>query len=84
MFTLGAYDLSDGAALSYGVTCGVSLNVQSVVLIADPLKADGPITSNFTSNTTFHLGVLSETDSSDSEEESENVDNGVKSEAELM
>ena len=66
--------------MSYGVTCGVSLNIQSVVLIADPLKADSPIMSNFTSNTTFHLGVLSETDSSDSENESENVDD----QAELM
>ena len=55
MFTLGAYNLSDGTALSYSVTCGVSLNIQSVVLITDPLKADGLITSNFTSNTTFHL-----------------------------
>ncbi|KIM71746.1 hypothetical protein PILCRDRAFT_8709 [Piloderma croceum F 1598] len=80
LFTLGAYDLSDGGAMSYGVTCGVSLNIQSVVLIADPLKADSPIMSNFTSNTTFHLGVLSETDSSDSENESENVDD----QAELM
>ena len=84
MFTLGAYDLSDGAAMSYGVTCGVSLNVQSVVLIANPLKADGPITSKFTSNTSFHLGVLSETDSSGSEEESENVDNEVETAAEMM
>jgi hypothetical protein len=63
--------------MSYGVTCGVSLNIQSVVLITDPLKADGPIISKFTSNTTFHLGVLSETDSTNSEEESENVDNEV-------
>ena len=84
MFTLGAYDLSEGAAMSYGVTCGVSLNIQSVVLISDPLKADGPITSNFTSNTTFHLGVLSETDSSNSEEENATVDDEDKAPAELM
>jgi len=84
MFNLGAYNLLDGAAMSCSVTCGISLNLQSVVLITDPLKADGLITSKFTSNTTFHLSILSETDSSSSEEESENVDNKVETAAELM
>jgi hypothetical protein len=74
MFTLGAYDLSDGAAMSYGVTAGVSLNIQSVVLLAEPLKAEASITSKI-SNATLHLGVLSETESSDSEDETEHTDN---------
>jgi hypothetical protein len=73
----------DGAAMSYSVTCGISPNVQSVVLITNPLKANGTITSKFTSNTTFHLSILSETDSSSSEE-SKNVDNKVETAAELM
>ena len=71
MFTLGAYDLSDGAAMSYGVTAGVSLNIQSVILLAEPLKAK----ASKISNATLHLSVLSETESSDSEDETEHTDN---------
>lgn len=78
MFTLGGYDLSDGAAMSYGVTDGVSLNIQSVVLLAEPLKADAPISSK-TSNAALHLGVLSETESSDSEDQTEGTDDEPKS-----
>jgi hypothetical protein len=63
MFTLGAYDLSDG------VTASVSINIQSIILLAEPLKADAPITSKLSSNTPFHLGVLSETESSDSDDQ---------------
>jgi hypothetical protein len=78
MFSLGAYNLSDGAAMSYGVTDGVSLNIQSVVLLAEALKADAPITSKI-SNATLHLGVLSETESSDSEDQTEGTDNEPES-----
>ena len=83
IFTLGAYELSDGAAMNYGVTSGVSLNIQSVILLADPLKADGPISSSI-SNASLHLGVLSETESSDSEDESENMDNQASTSTDLM
>jgi hypothetical protein len=79
MFTLGAYNLSDGAAMSYGVAVGVSLNIQSVILLTDPLKADAPFTSTFTSNAPLHLGVLSETESSDSEDQTEATDNNPES-----
>jgi len=75
MFTLGAYDLSDGAAMSYGVTAGVSLNyIQSVILLAEALKAEASITSKI-SNATLHLSVLCKTESSDSEDETEHTDN---------
>ena len=74
IFMLGAYKLSDGATMNYGITSGVSLNIQSVILLADPLKADGPISSSI-SNASLHLGVLSETESSDSKDESQNMDN---------
>jgi hypothetical protein len=80
MFTLGAYNLSDGAAMSYGVTVGISLNIQSIVLLAEPLKgADTPITSKISSNAPLHLGVLSETDSSDSEDQTQDTDNEPES-----
>jgi len=79
VFTLGAYNLSDGAAMSYGVTVGVSLNIQSVVLLAEPLKADAPFTSTLTSNAPLHLGVLSETESSDSEDQNESTDDNADS-----
>jgi hypothetical protein len=79
MFTLGAYNLSDGAAMSYGVTVGISLNIQSVVLLAEPLKADAPITSKISSNAPLHLGVLSETESSDSEDQTQDTDNELES-----
>ena len=82
-FTLGAYELSDGATMNYGVTSGVSLNIQSVILLADPLKADGPISSSI-SNASLHLGVLSETESSNSEDESENMDNKASTSTDLM
>ncbi|KIM83357.1 hypothetical protein PILCRDRAFT_7288 [Piloderma croceum F 1598] len=79
MFTLGAYNLSDGAAMSYGVTVGVSLNIQSVILLAELLKADAPFTLTFTSNAPLHLRVLSKTESSDSEDKTEGTDNDPES-----
>jgi len=79
MFTLGAYNLSDGTAMSYGVTVSISLNIQSVVLLTEPLKADAPITSKITSNTPLHLGVLSKTESSDSEDQTQDTDNEPES-----
>jgi hypothetical protein len=42
MFTLSAYNLTDGAAMNYGVTSGITLNIQSVVLLADPLVQPSP------------------------------------------
>jgi len=35
IFSLGAYELSDGAAKNYNVNLGVSNNVQAVILLAD-------------------------------------------------
>ena len=79
MFTLGTYNLSDGAAMSYGVTTGISLNIQSVVLLTEPLKANAPIASEITSNAHLHLGVLSETESSDSEDQTQDAENEPES-----
>jgi hypothetical protein len=74
----------DGAAMGYGVTLGVSLNIQSVILLADPLKVTDPSASDITSNAPLHLGVLSETESSDSEDESNAIINKPKAESQLM
>ena len=75
MFTLGAYDLSDSAAMSYGVTASVSINIQSIILLIEPLKADAPITSKLSSNAPFHLRVLTETELSDSNNQTGGTDN---------
>jgi hypothetical protein len=69
-FTLGAYQLTDGAAISYGVKLGVSLNVQAVVLLSDPLSPPNPNLMQ-SSNAPLHLGVLSETESDEENEEDE-------------
>ena len=84
MFTLSAYNLMDGAAMNYGVTSGITLNIQSVVLLADPPKADGPTFSKITSNVPLHLGVLSETESSDSEDQTEGMENEPEPESQVM
>jgi hypothetical protein len=75
MFTLSAYNLTDGTAMNYGVTSGISLNIQSVVLLADPLRANSPTISKITSNIPLHLGVLSEIESSDSEDLTKGMEN---------
>ena len=83
MFTLGTYNLSDGAAMSYGVTAGitasVSLNIQSIILLTEPSKANAPIAAEISSNAPLHLGVLSEMESSDSEDQTQDVDNEPES-----
>jgi hypothetical protein len=73
-FSLGAYSLGDGAALVAGANLGVSLNIQAVVLLADPnpLVPD-PSDTSLTSNTPLHLRVLSETESSDSKQNDNNI-----------
>ena len=55
-FSLGAYSLGDGAALVAGANLGVSLNIQAVVLLADPnpLVPD-PSDTSLTSNTPLLL-----------------------------
>ena len=69
IFTLGAYELSDGAAKNYNVNLGVSNNVQAVILLADPIPPTSfPVDIHVSSNVPFHLGVLSETESSDSDD----------------
>ena len=70
-----------GAAMGYSVTSGVSLNIQSVILLADPLKVTDP---DITSNVPLHLGVLSETESPDSEDESNAVIDKPQAESQLM
>jgi hypothetical protein len=66
IFTLGAYHLRNGDAMNYGVTMGVSTNIQNVIVLADP-------SSNSSNNliqvpiTPPHLGVQSDTESSNSE-----------------
>jgi hypothetical protein len=67
IFTLGAYHLRDGDAMNYGVTMGVSTNIQNVIVLADPPSnnSDRPIQDPITPP---HLGVQSETEPSDSEE----------------
>jgi len=77
-FSLGAYTLLDGATIEAGVRLGISLNVQATILLADPhpLLHD-PADTSLTSNTPLHLGVLSETESSDFEpnDDTANPDN---------
>jgi hypothetical protein len=78
-FTLGAYELSDGAAKSYDVNLGVSTNVQGVVLLADPIPAASSSNDTYIpSNVPLHLGVLSETETSDSDNEQDNDDNDAE------
>jgi hypothetical protein len=70
---LGAYELSDGAAKNYNVKLAVSNNVQAVVLLADPIPTpSSPDPTYISSNVPLHLGVLSETDTSESENEQDN------------
>ena len=73
------YNLSDGTAMSYGVNIGISLNVQSIILLADPLKTNAQITSKISSNAPLHLSVLSETESSNSEDQMQDIDNEPES-----
>jgi len=81
IFTLGAYELSDGAAKNYNVNPGVSNNVQAVILLADAIPLpSSPLDAHISSNVPLHLGVLSETDSSDSDnEEEQEIENGEQS-----
>jgi hypothetical protein len=78
------YDLMDGVAMGYGITLGVSLSIQSVILLADPLKVTNPSASDIISNVPLHLGVLSETELSDSENENNAVINKPEAESQLM
>ena len=73
IFTLGAYHLCDGDAMNYGVSVGVSMNIQSVVVLSGPSfnNFDRPMQGP---KTALHLGVLSETESSEGDGE-EAVDN---------
>lgn len=67
IFTLGAYHLRDGDAMNYGVTMGVSTNIQSVLVLSDPPSnnSDRPLQGP---KTPPHLGVQSDTESSEGEE----------------
>ena len=73
-----------GAAMGYSLTSGISLNIQSVILLTDPLKVTDPSTSDITSNASLHLGVLSETELSDSEDESNAIIDKPEAESQLM
>ena len=75
MLTLGTYNLSNGAAMSYSVTAGISLNIQSIIVLTEPLKANAPIATEISSNAPLHLGVFSEMESSNSEDQTQDVDN---------
>jgi len=60
-FTLGAYELTNGAAISYRVKLGVSVNVKSILLLSNTLSLTNPTPPQF-SNAPPHLSVLSETE----------------------
>ena len=81
IFTLGAYELSYSAAKNCGVKLGVSNNIQGVILLADPIPpASFPVNTHVSSNVPFHLSVLSETESSDLDnEQDDNIDNDEQS-----
>ena len=81
IFTLGAYELTDGAAKNCNVKLGVLNNVQAVILLADPVPpASFLVNTDIASNVLFHLGVLSETESSDSDnEQDDDIDNEEQS-----
>ena len=59
----------------------VSINVRGVILLADPIPPTSfPVNTHVSSDVPFHLGVLSETESSDSDNEQDNdIDNDKQS-----
>ena len=71
IFSLGAYELSSGAAMNFGVQYGVSFNVQSVVLLTDPIPQDTGI--DVPSVIDLHLSVISDTDSNSEDEDEQTI-----------
>jgi hypothetical protein len=71
IFSLGAYELSSGAAMNFGIQYGVSFNVQSVVLLADPIPQDTGI--DVPSVIDLHLGVISNTDSNSKDKDEQTI-----------
>jgi hypothetical protein len=70
VFSLGGYNLADSGAMNIGITMGISNKVQSVILLADPhLYILDPSDDFISSNSSLHLGVLTEIESSDSGKE---------------
>lgn len=68
------YDLFTGAVKNYDdVSLGVSSNVQSVVLLVNPITTSSS-TEEVISNILFHLGGLSEIESSDNMGDKVDVD----------
>ena len=77
IFSLGGYNLADGGATNISVTMGISNNVQSVILLADPHLYIPDRSDNFIpSNSSLHLGVLTETESLDSGKEDNDISEG--------
>jgi hypothetical protein len=58
-FSLGAYELTSGVAMTISIKYGVSCNVQSIILLTDPTPQD--TTLDIPSNINLHPGVLSDT-----------------------
>jgi hypothetical protein len=76
----GGYNLTDRGALNINVTLGISNNVQSVTLLADPHPYIPDRSDNFIpSNSSLHLGVLTETESLDSGKEDNDISKGQNS-----
>jgi len=74
VFSLAGYNLADGGAMNIGVIMGISNNVQSVILLADPHPyIPDPSDDFISSNSSLHLDVLTETESSDSGKEDNDV-----------
>jgi hypothetical protein len=71
IFSLRAYEFSSGAAMNFGVQYGVSFNVQSIVLLADPIPQDMGI--DVPSVIDLHLGVISDTDSNGEDEDEQTI-----------
>jgi hypothetical protein len=63
---------------------GVSLNIQSVILLTNPPKVTNLSASDVTSNAPLHLGNLSKTELSDAEDESDAIIDKPEAESQLM
>jgi hypothetical protein len=80
VFSLGSYNLTDGGALNISIILGISNNVQSDILLADPHLYIPDQSDDFIpSNSSLHLGVLTKTESLDSGKEDNDVSEGQNS-----
>jgi hypothetical protein len=71
IFSVRAYELSSRVVMNFGIQYGVSFNVQSVILLADPIPQDMGI--DVPSVIDLHLGVISDTNSNGEDEDEQKI-----------